>query len=279
MIKFNFLLQAQNKGLLPSYTGHIVRGAVLTKIQEHRPKVADLLHEENVIRPYSISPLFPHRERIYRTRRGEIKVREGDTLQFNLGALTNELAQEVLQINLLKEKVNFTLTKVDFTTQTIKVERLDEQELFKEGGYTKFRLEFLTPTYFSIKKQDFPLRFPDPRYLFSNIANIWNAHQPADGILIDQEDFYEWLENNVSISGYDLRTRTAYISKGAPVIGFKGWAHYRLSEEDKKYHEWINALCNYAEISNIGGGRTAGFGCIRYKPKRQLTKKNSSSKD
>jgi CRISPR-associated endoribonuclease Cas6 len=266
MIKFNFLLQAKESGLLPSFTGHIVRGAILSKIQKYRPEIADHLHEKNKIRPYSISPLYPHNGKIYRTRRGEIKVKEGDTLQFDFGALTTDLGQEILKINLTK-KIVFKLASVSFDIKSIQIEQLEPKELLKAEKCFRFRIEFLTLTYFNIMKQDFPMRFPDPRYLFSNIATIWNANQSDNGIFIDQDDFFDWLENNVSISGYKLRTRTAYIAKGAPVIGCKGWVHYRLSE-NLKYHKWIHALCKFAEISNVGGGRTAGFGCLRFKPKK-----------
>ena len=97
--------------------------------------------------------------------------------------------------------------------------------------------------------------------------------------MVNEEELYEWLENNLSISGYDLKTRSAYISKGAPVIGFKGWVNYNLSEEERSgYQKWVDVLAKFAAYSNVGGGRTAGFGCVSYRPRNDVQNTSASKR-
>ena len=117
------------------------------------------------------------------------------------------------------------------------------------------------------------MRFPDPRYLYGNLANIWNSCM-GEIVKVDKEALVGWVSDHLSVSGYNLRTRTQYISKGAMKIGFTGWANYQLSTketDEKSYAAWVHALSKFAEFSNVGGGRTAGFGCVRYYPKKSQT--------
>ncbi|MBD3190842.1 MAG: CRISPR-associated endoribonuclease Cas6 [Candidatus Heimdallarchaeota archaeon] len=273
MYNFTFIIEALNNAFLPPFTGHIIRAAILKTISQENAALAGKLHEGNKIRPFSLSPIIPYKSRLHRTKRGEIKVQEGETFQFRLGILSSELAQQLVTITLAKERLKFQLAKGQFKIVSINIEQSTAEELLTPSTPLpkKMRFVFHTPTYLSILSQDFPLRFPDPRYIFTNLARLWNTFAPPT-TQIDEEAFYNWLSEHVSISGYDLTTRSAYISKGAPIIGFKGWVHYSLSEEKGDgagYLQWVHALASFAEYSNIGGGRTAGFGCVSYEPKKE----------
>ncbi|MBD3193046.1 MAG: CRISPR system precrRNA processing endoribonuclease RAMP protein Cas6 [Candidatus Heimdallarchaeota archaeon] len=265
--KLTFVLRNKEKALLPAYTGHIIRGAVLAKIREEDKELSEELHKSNKIRPYRLSPLLPYKSsKFHRTRRGEIKLPKNFPVIFQMGILHQRLAQAIIKIMLEQQNNGFSLIKHDFSIEKIEIETKTAIDLLKNGDLpaNKFKIIFHTPTYFNISKQPFPLRFPDPRYLFMNLASIWNAFNTK--AQINKEEFYNWLENNLSVSGFELKTRTAYISKGAPKIGCQGWVHYRLSK-DETYNNWVPALALFGETSNVGGGRTAGFGCIEFEPR------------
>ncbi|MHA1502683.1 MAG: CRISPR-associated endoribonuclease Cas6 [Candidatus Heimdallarchaeota archaeon] len=263
MFNFEFLLSAKNDGLLPPFTGHLLRGAILKLIKEHDEELSEKLHEGNKIRPYCLSPLYSKNNRMNRTRRGEIITKDNKLMKFRFGILTEELAERMVKITLLKDQKTLELANNEFKIVSIEIKNTNAKELLQRKLVNgKFQLKFLTPTYFNISKQDFPLRFPDPRYLFMNLATLWNTFN-VEKILVDQEELFEWVENHISITGYNLKTRTEYIAKGVPKIGFKGWVHYQLSG-DESYQQWITALCSFAEYSNVGANRTAGFGCVKF---------------
>ena len=265
MINFEIMLLAQNECLLPPFTGQIIRGAMLQLIAKHDQLFAEKLHEGNIIRPYSLSPILGYNKKLGRTRRGEIIVDKGSMYKFRMGILTSQLAERMVKIALLKEEMNLQLVEGEFKVASIVINKKTIAELLmdKEKPKDSLSLTFLTPTYFNIAKQEFPMRFPDPRYLFMNLASLWNTFN-EEKVFVDQTELFSWLENHISINAYDLSTHSVYIAKSAPKIGFKGWIRYQLSGEES-YQRWIHALAQYAEFSNVGANRTAGLGCVNYR--------------
>jgi len=263
LYNFEFKLKAVKKCLLPSFTGQLIRGAILQIIKESDEILSEKLHEGNKIRPYSVSPLRLIDKEISRTKRGEIIIEKDSTLRFRLGILMNELAERIVKITLQKEEMKFYLAEGEFKVINLDVKKKSVKELLLEEiiNLNSLSLNFVTPTYFNIAKQEFPLRFPDPRYLYMNLTSLWNTFNKK--VLVDQEEFYSWIENHISINAYNLKTKTVQIAKGAPKIGFKGWVKYKLSG-DTNYQQWIHSLSKYAEFSNIGANRTAGLGCVQY---------------
>lgn len=51
-------------------------------------------------------------------------------------------------------------------------------------------------------------------------------------------------------------------------VGFVGTVRLSLSEDaySRRYAKVVDALLRFAEYSNIGGNRTAGFGVVNYIP-------------
>ncbi len=283
MYNFEYILIAKNDARLPPFTGHLLRAAVLKAINQSCPELAERLHRANEMRAYSISPLRPFQGKFFRTKsRGEIEIPKGSKAKFRLGLLTTDIAEQILSMNLSEEKLTLTIATGNFIIESIKMTRLLPADLIKESAAApnKFQLVFLTPTYFAIKKCPFPMRFPDPRFLYSNLANIWNASLGDTFVKVDSEALCDWIKEHLSITGYNLKTRTQYISKGAMKIGFTGWANYQLSTEkndENNYFTWVHVLSKFAEFSNVGGNRTAGFGCVKYFPKRSTNENDGVS--
>lgn len=269
MINFEIVLIAQDDCLLPSFTGQIIRGAFLQLIVKHDQKLADKLHEGNRIRPYSITPIMGHKNRLKRTRRGEVIVDKGLLFKFRMGILTEELAERMVKISLQNDEMKLQLAEGEFKVVSIEIKKKTVKELLMEQEQlpSTFSLSFLTPTYFNIAKQEFPMRYPDPRYVFMNLATLWNAFNEEQA-MVDKTGLFSWLENHISINAYNLSTHSVYIAKNAPKIGFKGWVRYQLSGEED-YRRWIHALAQFAEFSNVGANRTAGLGCVKYRIKNK----------
>ncbi|MBN1329964.1 MAG: CRISPR-associated endoribonuclease Cas6 [Candidatus Heimdallarchaeota archaeon] len=265
LYNFEFILKAKTKCLLPSFTGQLVRGAILQTIKEFDSTLSEMLHEGNEMRPYSVSPLIPYDKQLNRSRRREIILEEESTLKFRLGILTRDLVERMVKLTLRSDEMKLQLAEGEFRVVSIEIKKKNIKELLMEGQQplTTFSLSFLTPTYFNIAKQEFPMRFPDPRYVFMNLATLWNTFN-EEKIFVDQTELFSWLESHISINAYNLSTHSVYIAKNAPKIGFKGWVRYQLSG-DESYQRWIHALAQYAEFSNVGANRTAGLGCVSYR--------------
>jgi CRISPR/Cas system endoribonuclease Cas6 (RAMP superfamily) len=50
-------LYAEEETVLPFYTGHISRGLLLRILREANPRISQDLHELDVVKPYSVTPL------------------------------------------------------------------------------------------------------------------------------------------------------------------------------------------------------------------------------
>jgi len=55
-------------------------------------------------------------------------------------------------------------------------------------------------------------------------------------------------------------------------MGFVGLVRFSLPHDafSAKFARLTDAFMKFAEYSNVGGGRTAGFGVVRYFPKAYL---------
>ncbi|MHA1347480.1 MAG: CRISPR system precrRNA processing endoribonuclease RAMP protein Cas6 [Candidatus Heimdallarchaeaceae archaeon] len=262
--KFEFLLTAKENCLLPSFTGSLVRGAFLSLIKSKDSILSDKLHEGNKKRPFSLTPVFRFNESLARTRRGEIVVKKNEKYFFRLGVLTEELADLIETIALAALQSTIELAANKFTLLQVSREKKTTKDLLLTNELLPeiFSLVFKSPTYLTINATKFPLRFPDSRYVFMNLAKLWNIFN-NDQTLIDEDDFFGWLGHNVSVNAHKLKTQLVYTAPTTKKIGFKGWVRYKLSD-NLKYRSWVHLLAQYAEFSNVGGNRTAGLGYVEY---------------
>ena len=271
MHRFLFDVVASARGVLPPFTGHLVRAAFLSMIQKHNPSLANRLHEGAQKRPYATTPLRSKKGQPFTRdkKSGAILIHEGVPAKFTINSLTANLGREIIDI-VLKDLTNteFELSQTPFHIVRVSVESFDPSTLLKHPKHIKkFRLDFRTPTYFSIKGTTAYCRFPDPIRIFGNLATFWNEFiAPELGDLkLPEGDFMDWVYQSIVVTGYRLWTRTAKLSQPVPIIGFEGTVHFTVLS-DNHFTSWIHPLLMLGTFSNIGQGRTAGFGVAYYTP-------------
>jgi len=260
MNKFIFHLMAKNEKVqnlnIPAY---VFRAALMNILSRIDSKFVNQLHESNKIRPYAIS----------------IKRKE-DHLLFILKILKEQLSKTILNYIISTSNFELKIYNLDFILLKTDFESVKFENLIKNAKKIgKFRLNFLTPTYFNISGRDFVMRFPEPTFIFENLARVWNDFAPL-GCKIDSSGFYDWIKKNIFVSSFDLRTKPYNIGKKDPVVGCIGWANYIIKNPNQSYSPWIDVLLKFAEYSNIGGNRTAACGIIRYNPLEILDKTNKT---
>jgi len=263
-ISLHVKVAALGSGGIKRFSGHLVRGGLLDFFNRVDPELASELHTPNQPRPYSVSPALPvGKGRIY----GDLfHVRKGDVFEFHLGFLIDEIGEKVLE-HLSDFKIK--LGEVGFTPVELKFKRKEYEEFIKSAEiHDRFRMVFKTPTQLSVRSMNYPLLFPDPRYIYPSIARLWNTFAP-EYVRVDVDELHGWVSGNVYVRNYRLNTVDVTMGKERKVVGFTGYADF-YEERTDGYAPWITILSEYATFSNVGAKRTGGMGVVEIKlPKRK----------
>ena len=257
-------------------------------LREIKPELVHRLHEYQEIRPYSINCKID---------------KKIPKIDFILVSYNEVLSDALIEDLLSNEKVKLRIGEKNYFISNIKFEQLRLQIFIENSMPIKsFNINFITPTYFNTRMGDYPVRFPIPIILFSNLATLWNDFSNGESD-IDKDIFLNWLNFHVYISAYNkMRTVIRNIGKSKPVVGGLGNVSYRVTKINKNYYKhhleelnrqyeykfinkdysnncrWLEILCRFGEYTNVGANRTAGMGVIRYHYKSYLSEKDLLSR-
>lgn len=267
-----------------SFSGFAVRGFFFSILKKVKPELATQLHKQRTLAPYSTGPL----EVRDRSRRIIVYTRweEAAPAEVRITLLDRALADVVNKAILSGEVEAVSLAGKEFPIDEVSVSMLDFGDLIKEGEpVNKFALVFRTPCCLRLPTGSiFPSRratvtrkrryrfyiFPDPVLMARNLVRLWRKFSNAH---FKYEDFLEWVEEGgVVASAYreGIRTRRVFEHPTTRkwVAGFTGLVQFTLPEDsfDERCARTLEALMRFAEHSNVGVGRTAGLGVVRYLP-------------
>jgi len=259
-VEIGLEMYGEREVVLPFFTGHVARGLLLHFVRQVDPSASGLLHELNVAKPYSVTPLrFKSRSR---TEKGYIL----NTLfpcRVGFRFLKDEYSTFVL--NFFQKQNSVLVFDVTFRIASLSVNCKSYEDLEKEAQCADaFRLVFKSPTYLSSLGSGFHWMFPDAVKVFSSLMRSWNLF--SDSRRFGKEEYLaykEWLTKNVGVSEYELWTRLALMRR-KKVTGFVGWATYELKDLENEWNKVTCMLAKYAEYANIGGNKTGGFGVTKF---------------
>lgn len=238
------------------FSGPKTRGAFLGLVDEVKPGLSNILHDsKNRIAPYALRPL---------RRVGKV----GLESYLNLEVVSNE--KYVFHVSIFDKEIFMGL--VDGLSHSIvKTMRIGEARfevekmVVKKVGLetpkpkTKLILEFMTPTYFKSVERPNNVLLPLPELVIGSAARIWNAFVSED---YEVRELCERVKKSVRIIAHKIRTVPPIkISKNRTMVGFVGRVSYEILDEEVA--KVFTKLAKFAEITNVGGGRTAGFGVVR----------------
>ncbi|MGQ9721243.1 MAG: CRISPR system precrRNA processing endoribonuclease RAMP protein Cas6 [Candidatus Jordarchaeum sp.] len=251
---------ATDSGRVKPFTGHLVRGTLLALIRNADPELAQRLHEPHQQRPYSVTPAKPVAQPMS-IRENLWWIRPGDHVRFHAGFLQDHIGEKTFQ-KILESRPEIKLGETPFTPVRIELKRTTYEELVKTAQPEEIvTMRFTSPTQFTIRARDFPLLFPDPRYLYGSLAQLWNKNAPPQ-IRVDTDELHKWVEEHVYIRKYRLQTREIDVGKLRRLAGFTGTLEYLLNSTEG-YASWINVLTRYATTANTGAKRTSGMGATQ----------------
>jgi len=290
MIKFTFELYPED-GRIKPYNhpyGYIFRGVIMKWLSETKPEIVHLLHEYEEIRPYSINCIIQNKI---------------PKINFIIVSYSDNLSQFLIKDILGGEKVKLEIGQKDYYIDRISFEKINLKTICERAKPVRgFNINFPTPVYFNTIMGNYPVRLPIPALLFGNLANIWN--KVAENVAgINRDDFLNWINAHVYISGYKMRSAKREIGKPRPMVGGLGNASYRATKINKNYYKhkleelgrkydyqfvnedyeqscrWLEILCRFGEYTNVGGNRTAGMGVMRYYPKYYMRERDLLKKE
>ena len=252
--ELGFEMYAEKEVVLPRFTGYISRGLILALIRRTNPKEAQELHEPQVQKPYSVTPLrFKSRAR---TVEGYV-LDPAYPCRVKFRFLEDEQVRRLIEY--FAEREGVTIFDTSFKVASLQLRSATYRELEGAEPVHKFRLFFRSPTYLSSMGSKYDLLFPDPVQVFSSLMRLWDVYSDSRKFgKGDLQDYKGWLERHVGVSEYHLATVLAVMGR-KKAVGFRGWATYEMDAMDE-WNRVTVALAQFAEYSNIGGNRTGGFG-------------------
>jgi CRISPR-associated endoribonuclease Cas6 len=241
---------------MPFFTGHVARGLLLHFIKLVDPSASALLHELDVSKPYSVTPLRFRSS--HRTENGYI-LDPQYPCKAGFRFLKDEYATYLL--NFFQKQNTALIFDTTFQIASMNINCKSYTDLEKEAKpIEQITLEFKTPTYLSNLHSNYHWMFPDPVKIFTSLMRQWNKF--SDTKTFSKEEYLnykEWLQKNVGVSRYELQTRLS-VMRNKKATGFTGTTTYELTDKKNPYNKTTHMLAKYAQYTNIGGNKTAAYG-------------------
>ncbi|MCF2138273.1 MAG: CRISPR system precrRNA processing endoribonuclease RAMP protein Cas6 [Candidatus Thorarchaeota archaeon] len=262
MISLQFYLQSPFTGSL-DFTGTALRGAFLNMLKSDDPELSKTLHDSHETRIYSLVP-FPTDTRF------QTLFNEGETYNFavhvlDAGSLRTGIRNLIIRPpkTIRLHHYQFPVSRIDYTQLDFEALMAEWTDEFRSTLCTPYKIvmRFLTPTHLSHYGSDFSTLFPQPERVFPSLLRVWNNIDRLP--LIERvSEYRDWVEQKVSISRYNLRTTEIRMGTRRKIIGFIGETVYSIHDNDSPFAALTASLSRFAELSNVGKNRTAGFGRV-----------------
>lgn len=235
----------------------LFHSVLFDRITAASPTLGTLIHNSNLMTPFSLSPVMG---KLFEKR----SVRKGEVYTIRVGLLLAELEEvfvQTIERGLWKDPLD--LAGLPFQVEDIKLGELngepwsgkaDYLQLLEEAtGRTKIRVQLASPMAFRRGDLHYPL--PDPCMVFGNLTRRWNLFAP---VKLPEKQACD----NVSFTSFNLCTKPFALRKGGTVFGVVGHMTFILrgSEEDRRQYE---ALLRFAFFSGIGVKTGQGMGMCR----------------
>jgi CRISPR-associated endoribonuclease Cas6 len=246
-----------------NYTGSPLRAAFLNLVRDCDYELSNNIHETGAIRQYSLHP-FPF------NRQFNTNFNEGEEYRFKVNLLDADKFKDAIRNIALGINSDIRLHHHAFPIRRIDFDHNDANQLMtgwtepvKEIDVKSIRIgmHFETPTQLSVYGSDYACVLPQPARVFTALLRVWESIEKSSTVEYTSE-YRDWVEQNVHISRHRIRTAHVPIGRRRQVVGFVGDVDYIIDTADSQLVALTVGLTRFAEFSNIGKNRTAGFGKV-----------------
>ena len=280
---FKIYLTPLHDIVLTNFTGTIVLSMFLRLLDRIEPGLADKFHSARGLKPYSVTPFFIKNSPV--TGIKPVFAHAGESMWFRVSVI-GDLGHRLLPVltELMGTQVELFQIRAKTVVSNIEVQVRSIETLFSEGS-TIFRIRYLTPTRFAIRK---PRRARRTRYSFCpeawRIVKSTLKHWRTFTEIHISDKIVLWTYQNVVMMdfgpppSFKSNVVTVKLPRGGVVRGYVGFALYRCLSRRRLRELW--ALLRYAELMNVGTGKSMGLGVIQLEelqPRGKTTGADSTS--
>lgn len=246
----------------------------LGEISRHDKQLAGRLHENNELRPYTISGLIGGNIGGFEVEK--MYVMKITSLDQELSScLLDKIFPTIEGAKIILKGNHYIVNK--WTSDHIEDEWAGRSSFIDlinlsltEGdlGSTRMIFQFVTPTAFRSQGMDIP--FPLPSLVFRSLLTKWNAFCPSE--LFIHDEILRNFDEILVTSEYNLTTQKVILGKYSIATGFIGTVKYAInrstaSKIDQEMQAYLfsilRLLTSYTLYCGIGHHTSSGLGQTR----------------
>ncbi|BAB77848.1 CRISPR-associated endoribonuclease Cas6 [Anabaena sp. FACHB-709] len=254
-----FDLEATDSGSLYSQYTIGLHAWFLHQVQQVDPDLSAYLHDGESEKPFNISAL----EGQLLPSGKQLRLEAKQTYHWHINALSQKVALFLKEwLTNLPKTIELSGTPLQIKQVSIAHAPTTYAQLLQPSTQPSLvNLSFVSPTSFRRKGHHFPL--PVPENLFHSYLRRWNDFS---NMLVNQESFLEWIDENVIIHQHRLQSEKVAAGKRGSVTGFTGAISLGLSRAglaNADFTKLFYALVQLSPYCGTGHKTTFGLGQTR----------------
>lgn len=265
LASFLVLVRPERLAPLGRTVGRSLHALLLNMVAQVDPDLAEALHAEARVKPFTVSMLqgrFSERGRqrwvdpreVYRVRYTVLSDAVSTALGYVL--MEKQAYRDPVTLDGHPYQIVDILTDPPASDGWVTLSSFESlMELAQAAD--RIKLEFVSPTTF--RQGDVNLLFPLPESVFGSYLRRWNALAPVE---LDQARVLDAVAAHVVAERYELRTRVVPYGV-AQYNGFVGYCQYRILSQDTETRRVLNLLADFALFAGTGQKTTQGMGQTR----------------
>jgi len=265
LASFVVALRPQRLAPLGRTVGRSLHALLLNMVAQADPDLAEALHAEARVKPFTVSMLQGHfaerghhrcarPEEVYRVRYTVMAEAVFTALSYVL--VEKQAYREPVILDGQPYQIVDILTDPPASDGWATLSGF-ESLMERAEAVDRVKLEFVSPTTF--RQGDVNLLFPLPESVFGSYLRRWNALAPVE---LDHAKVLDAVAAHVVAERYELRTRVVPYGT-AQYNGFVGYCQYRILSQDIETLRVLNLLADFALFAGTGQKTTQGMGQTR----------------
>ncbi|MHA1769310.1 MAG: CRISPR system precrRNA processing endoribonuclease RAMP protein Cas6 [Candidatus Thorarchaeota archaeon] len=245
------------------FSGVPLRAAFLNLLRSYDRDLSAQVHGEAGPRAYSIDPFRCN-------TRFQTHFEQGEEYDFGVNIFSPSRFQGMLRNIAMTRNHKMRILHYGFSLRRVDMQQMTAKSLMEQwlaerpdsgNRPLRMRFHFRTPTQFSSFGSDRAYLLPTPEKIFSSLLKVWRTMEQS--VTVERSGAYrDWITENVFVSGHRLQTVRVPLGRGRSLMGFVGNVEYSMEPSDDPLANLTYCLARFAELSNIGKNRSAGFGKV-----------------
>ena len=261
--------------------GRPVQAWFLGQLTRSNPALASKLHDEQGLKPYTVSTLLDSRSRPLRPGSW---VEPGEVCWMRITSLSEELSDLIETKFIKKLPKHLTIHKMDFRVYDVATKRTEHewagtttfseiaQDATLASAENRVRMEFASPTAFRNNGLDICL--PTPGQIFRSLWEKWNTFAPEP---MQVHELWPQFANDCILVDELTALNTTHWDfsegSGRSATGFTETVGFYLAPKSKVKEQWqeywdganvvLQSLANFSFYSGVGHHTTTGMGQTR----------------